>query len=87
MFSAAIPSNTVAEILACVIPALSGPSGSRNLSDFGDYDMNNLDENAPWGRNSGPYENRWLHSDIKNMALPFTFRVFQQIHQCMNGNE
>lgn len=87
MFSPSISSNTVAEILACGIPALSGPAGSRNFSDFGDYDMNNLDENAPWGRNSDVYEKRWLHSDIKNMALPFTSRVFQQMLQDMNDNE
>ena len=87
LFSSTISSNTVAEILACGIPALSGPAGSRNILDFDDYDMNNHDENAPWGRKSDLYEKRWLHSDIKNMAFPFTFRVFQQIQQDMNHNE
>ncbi len=87
MFSSTISPSSVAEILACGIPALSGPSGSRRLFDFGDYDMNDFDDNAPWGRNSGHYVNRWLHSDIKDMAFPFTFHVFRQIREDMNGNE
>ena len=35
MFSSAIPSNTVSEILACGIPALSGPAGSRLVALYG----------------------------------------------------
>ena len=34
-----------------------------------------------------PFGKRWLHSDIKDMAFPFTLHMFLQIREDMNGNE
>ena len=80
LFTAAIPSNTVAEILACGIPALSGPAGSRALPIPKDYNLNQIVSKTHWPRNlQSMYQQRWLHSDIKNIALPIVFDIFQRL--------
>ncbi len=87
MFSSTIPSNTMAKILACGIPALSGPAGSRQIQGGDNFNMNSLSVNTPWGRNSSTYGRRWLHGDIKNMALPFVFDLFHELLLELQGNE
>ena len=84
MFSSTIPSNTVAEILACGIPALSGPIGSRSVSGITDFDMNTMPSATTWGRNSQTYQIRWLHSDLKNMAFPYVRGLFLRILERMD---
>jgi len=82
LFTAVISSNTVAEILACGIPALSGPAGSRMLSGFGNVDLNQVIPKTHWPRGTeSMYQQRWLHSDIKNVALPIVFDIFQSFSQ------
>ncbi len=82
LFSSTIAFNTVAEILACGIPALSGPAGSRKLPEdmFSGENVNvNSWVNECWPRKTGSYPSRWLHSDLKNMALPFVRQLFERI--------
>lgn len=82
MFSPTISSNTVAEILACGIPALSGPAGSRELPSnhipVENVDLNSLTGND-WPESSPFFHSRWLHSDVKNIALPFVKQLFETI--------
>ena len=79
MFSSTISSNTAAEILACGVPALSGPTGSRDLPIPRDYDLDQLFPKTHWPRSQqSTYQQRWLHSDIKNVALPIVFDIFHR---------
>ncbi len=86
MFSSTISSNTVAEILACGIPALSGPAGSRDLSVSQNYDINQEVPKANWPRSDqSTYGKRWLHSDIKNIAFPIIYRALSDLSQRIDG--
>ncbi len=68
--------------LAKGIPALSPPAGATSLVSKG---ILSFDMNAPafrpngWPRESGGLRNRWLHSDIKNVAYFYTHKVFEKI--------
>ena len=86
MLSSSISHSDQCEILACGIPALSGPAGTRVLhfSDVPGIDGNrNIDMDAcrsnhhEWGRTEYPFYMRWLHSDLKNMALPYVNPLFE----------
>ena len=87
MFSSSIPYEDRCEILAYGIPALSGPAGTRYLKflqnpeidDARNVDMNDCrSNNQQWGRDGYPFYQRWLHSDWKNMALPYVMPLFEQ---------
>ena len=87
MFSSSIPYEDRCEILACGLPALSGPAGTRFLEFSDNNSLNrsrNIDMNGcraadnQWGRQNGFFDQRWLHSDLKNMALPYVIPLFQQ---------
>ena len=68
--------------LAQGIPALSPPTGRTNLSDYRvqSFDMNSSEFMAnTWPRTSGELGNRFLHSDVKNVALFFVHPVFRKI--------
>jgi len=68
--------------LAQGIPALSPPTGRTNLDDYGvqSFDMNSADYMAnTWPRSTGELGNRFLHSDIKNVAYFFVHPVFRKI--------
>lgn len=38
-----------------------------------------------WGRNHFLYENRWLHSDIKNMAYFYVHPLFSHMAEILQG--
>ena len=92
MFSSSIPYEDRCEILACGIPALSGPAGTRPL-DFPsgqglgilrNIDMQSFKTDSTWPRNSPFFGKRWLHSDLKNIALPHVFGLFDRF--CVIGD-
>ena len=86
MLPSSISYSDQCEILACGIPALSGPAGTRVLhfSDMPGIDgARNIDmdtcrsNHQEWGRNGHPFYARWLHSDWKNMAFPYVIPLFE----------
>ncbi|MGD9874055.1 MAG: hypothetical protein AB7T27_07260 [Kiritimatiellia bacterium] len=78
MFSSNIATQLQNEILALGIPALSGAAGRLLIEDIDNYDMNDHKPND-WPRSGGEYDDRWLHTDIKNVAYMYVFDVFKQI--------
>ncbi|MDD4017435.1 MAG: hypothetical protein PHV28_05770 [Kiritimatiellae bacterium] len=84
MFTNSVPSATVNALLAKGLPALSAAAG---ITDFGtevmsDWDMNTMGkpDGGVWGRStSQTYEDRWLHSDLKDMAYFYVYKLFDRI--------
>ena len=73
--------GTHRQLLADAIPALSNPSGRNSLGSVAGNGNQDLD-----GLRRGDYpsgwpddDNRWHHSDIKNIAFPYNYRAFDQI--------
>ena len=70
--------------LAFGIPALSPPAGRMGLqsADIESFDMNGSDfkpNGMPPVGHGGDLAGRWLHSDIKNAAFPYVWKVFAKI--------
>lgn len=81
MFSSNIAHHVVNDILAQGVPALSHAAGIQSLT-LPDPDKNyDADANKPngWGRSGEPYNDGWLHSDIKNMAYYYTHMLFDEL--------
>jgi hypothetical protein len=74
-------------LLADAIPSLSNPAGRNSLGSVvlgnRDYTSHNdgsgfrrgLYKDGDWPRD----DDRWWHSDIKNIAIPFNHKAFEQI--------
>lgn len=78
MFSSNIASGDVNNILCFGIPALSHAAGVNAIDGV----IENFDDQAyqnGWGRNERPYKTRWLHNDLREMAYPYTYKVFNGI--------
>ena len=87
VFSSNLRADDIDVLLARGLPALSGPAGSSPLSKLPADNNNDLNGNATpnsWPRQGAESWNGWRHSDIKAVALPFTFSVFQSFHQADN---
>ena len=80
MFSSNITAQTVNDIIAQGVPALSYAAGVNaiNLLNFFNYNAENNKPNG-WGRNDPTYGTRWKHSDLKNMAYLYTYDLFKQV--------
>jgi len=39
-----------------------------------------------WGRSGNPYNDQWLHSDMKDMAYYYVFRLYDELVQNIQGN-
>ncbi|MBW7907964.1 MAG: hypothetical protein H3C50_03460 [Kiritimatiellae bacterium] len=80
MFSSNITAQTVNDIIAQGVPALSYAAGLNavNLLNFFNYNAENNKPNG-WGRNDPTYGTRWKHSDLKNMAYLYTYDFFKQV--------
>jgi len=80
MNSSSISRTTLDEHLAKGIPALSNAAGrvAVSLNGINDENMANLKNNG-WGRTSGTLSNRWLHSDLKDMAYFYVESLFSDI--------
>ena len=89
MFSATISESDVNRILAYNVPAVSSATGKRPTIK-GKSDAFNLNLNSSrfksngWGRNHRWYLQRWLHSDMKDMAYLHVYRLFDDF--CTKGN-
>ena len=75
MNSTVISQELQNELLAKGILALSPPCGAGFVNGIaGDYDMTTQKKNG-WGRDG----NQWLHSDIKNMAYYYVYKIFDDL--------
>ena len=89
MFSAIISDSDINHILAYNIPAVSSATG-RMLVIKGKSETFNLNLNSSqfksnsWGRNHRWYLQRWLHSDMKDMAYFHVYKLFDDF--CTKGN-
>ena len=67
------------QVLADGIPALSnaagGPDGGGMSSSHNMNSLKGFHTQGLWPRDN----DRWLHSDKKNMAYPYTYDVFNKI--------
>jgi hypothetical protein len=64
------------------LPALSSAMGRYQLGGFGSAQINMMDEQNGWpaARLADPdLGNRWLHSDIKNIAFLYVYELFGDI--------
>jgi len=78
LFSSSIAQSDINELLARGIPALSPPTGGNKVNSFNhNYDVNGDDFKNGWGRGpTSSYGTRWLHSDMKDMAYPYTHVLY-----------
>jgi len=84
MLRPAIPSSTRNQIIASAIPALSGAAGRTLIPDLTsamniDMDTDFKPDGGVWGRGGEPYDTRWLHNDIRNMAYLYTYKLFDRL--------
>ena len=89
MFSAIISESDINHILAYNIPAVSSATGRIRLPSnspvAGNFNLNTLDfKSNGWGRNHRWYLQRWLHSDMKDMAYFHVYKLFNDL--CTKGN-
>jgi len=84
MFNATISESDINHILAYNIPAVSSATGKmpvikRKLPAF-NLNLNSSQfKSNQWGRNHLHYEQRWLHSDVKNMTFQCVYILFEDI--------
>ena len=79
MDSTTISLDSLNELLAKGIPALSPPCGAGSVNGIaGDYDMTTQKKNG-WGRVDELGNKYWLHSDIKNMAYYYVYKLFDYL--------
>lgn len=81
-------SNDVYLALAKYVPAISSPIGGGPLciTEGKSVDLN-VDENSAeviprpngWGRDGGVHRQRWLHSDMKDMAYFYVYELYEQL--------
>ena len=77
--------------LAKHVPAVSSPVGgmavfqmsARNINMEVDGEQGVLRPNG-WGRNHDVYQESWLHSDMKDMAFLYVYKLYEQL--IMRGN-
>ncbi len=74
---------TRATVLGTAIPALSFATGRNAIKKFNEGDRNrdlmNYQNGWPWSRLSDEkLNNRWLHSDLKNVAYMFNYPVWKE---------
>ena len=81
------PEEDVFLALAKHVPALSSPVGGNPVlpTQRNNIDMNDPVEGVPrpnkWGRNHPVFEDSWLHSDMKDVAYFYVFKLYEQLVQ------
>jgi len=64
------------------VPALSSPIGGRAVLDNGnDYNLNDSNYRNGWGRNHPNFGTAWLHSDMRDMAYFYVYKLYEQLVQ------
>ncbi len=85
MFQPSIAQSKQDEIIAFAIPALSPAVGSVLIDNCSNVDVNEESDSPnslrinSWGRSDPAYGDRWLHSDIKDMAYYYVYKLFLDI--------
>ena len=75
-------------LLARGVPALSGPVGSRELSNIPEYrnvNLNGRTGGSLWPRSNASAWKGWQHGDIRIVALPFVHSPFAEIVRFAGG--
>lgn len=83
----ALTTSQINEILAMGIPSITPAAGCEGIPAFDDngvpqYDLDGsaLRANAAsWPNRSAPDDQHWLHSDLKSVAYPFVYPLFDTI--------
>ena len=68
--------------LAKYVPAISSPVGGSsalNRNNVNLNDVNELSRPNGWGRDHDVYETSWLHSDMKDMAYFYVYKLYEQL--------
>ena len=78
------PEEDVFLALAKHVPALSSPVGGNAIGKLvNNIDMNDSDDGVPrpngWGRRPIGGEQPWQHSDMKDVAYYFVYRLYDQL--------
>lgn len=87
MFSPTISLADRNRILAYNVPAVSESTGSvptfESQSKF--VNLNSSGYKNGWGRSGNPYNDQWLHSDMKDMAYYYVYRLYDELVQKIQG--
>ena len=78
------PEEDVFLALAKHVPALSSPVGGNPVilgNRIQNHDLNLEDYRNGWGRNHPVFEDSWLHSDMKDMAFFYVYKLYKQLVQ------
>lgn len=87
MLSGGASEQEVFTALAKYIPALSSPVGGNKVldsTDYFDFDMNQerfVPRPNGWGRPAVKNQTPWLHSDMKDMAFFYVYKLYEQLIQ------
>ncbi len=74
------PEDDIFLALAKHIPALSSPVGGRAaLGQYHDFDLNDGEYRNNWGRIHPVFGGAWLHSDMKDMAYFYVYKLYDQL--------
>ena len=67
--------------LAKYVPAVSSPVGGINLgsASMPSYNLNDSSYRDGWGRNDNVYLDKWLHSDMKDMAFFYVNPLYNNL--------
>lgn len=72
--------NLKAHSLAKHVPALSSPVGGNAVLEEGrNFDLNASVYRSGWGRNHQSFGTVWLHSDMKDMAYFYVFKLYDEL--------
>ena len=66
-------------LLCHVVPAMSEAAGRVKLEKTGVEDRPLEQMKNGWGRSGGPYDDRWLHCDLKDMAYYYNYKAWDKI--------
>jgi hypothetical protein len=84
MFGRNISRDDRNKLLALAIPALSSAAGNTKLRSLPNDNQQNMNfafkrDDYAWGRYHDDYKERWLHSDMKDMAYFYTYKLFNKL--------
>lgn len=68
-----------AKMLGDAIPAESYAAGANAISGFVNHNMQTGTQNG-WPKKNSEQKAIWEHSDIKNVAFYFTYKLFEKIN-------
>ena len=68
--------------LAKYVSAVSSPVGGTAALNRNNVNLNDVSDVArpnEWGRDHNVYEEAWLHSDMKDMAYFYVYKLYEQL--------